>query len=180
MDFQVAQIAPDYVIIKGLKTARTKRIEKYENYRKWTLMDVIVGDNQESIAIFENHEDDRGSIVYMNEKKVLGVLTKSLESTKTAKEFSHCEQTFKEIQANAQDFLAEQILAEKGDPCYERVANCLPPIGRIENWRTGEEHIITFVGSQSCIDKVGVFYGGRTVTCNWIALAPVTHFFSNY
>jgi len=172
MEFQVVQIATDYVIIKDLKTARTERIEKYKKYEKWTLMDIMAGNNRELIAVFENHKDERGSIVYINEKEIICKLVKSLESTKTAKESSYWEQMFKEIQANARDFLAEQVLAGEDDPCYETVANCLPPIGRIENWRTGEERIITFVGSQNCIDKVGIFYGGITHTFNSIALAP--------
>jgi len=172
MDFRLVEIALNYVIIKELKTGKTEKIEKYKKYGNWTLMEIITKDNEEPVAVFENHGDKKGSIVYMSEKAVICKLSKSLELTKMSKESSYWREKLKEVANNPRDFLAEKILAERKDPSYDVVAECFPPIGKPEDRYSGHEIITTFVGSQNCIDKPVIFYGGRSPTFSPIALAP--------
>jgi len=173
MDLELEEIGSDYVVINDPKAKKTERIKKYRNYGKWTLMNVITIDKKkEPVAVFENHEDKEGSIVYRNKKVIICELPKSLEFTKDLKDPSYWEHKLKEVRNDPRDFLAEDILSKKDDPCYKKVAESFPPIGKIKHWESGQECIVTFIGSQNCIDKVGIFYGGRTSTFNPIAVAP--------
>jgi hypothetical protein len=113
-------------------------------------MAVIQGD-REPIAVFEDLEDRKGSIVFMTQEGVCLTLPKSLEPTKVPEESLYRGRTIDEITGNKRDILAEEILAEEGDPTFEKVAACLPPL-----------KYCTFVGTRHSIEKIEFDYGGAS------------------
>jgi hypothetical protein len=82
-------------------------------------------------------------------------LPKTLEPTFAEPSTLYRGHTLDDVMASARDLLGNEILSQPGDPEYDEVARCFPPIRNARN-------AYTFVGTHDTIDKVGVHYGGRT------------------
>jgi hypothetical protein len=121
----------------------------------WALMGIIQ-DGGRRIAVFENVEDRKGDILYISNRGIEVVLPKSLERTSVPPESLYGGHKAEEIikmrggrdVGGGPDILGEEILAEPGDPTYERVKALLPPL-----------HAPTFVGTRYSIDKPTWEYG---------------------
>ena len=173
VDFKLTEIGRDYVIIEDLIKRKKEKISKYGNYEDWVLMSVITKDNGKVLAVFENYKVSRGSIVYMNKDGVIGEFPKSLETTEVPRDSSYWEPIIKKVCGESRDFLAEDLAKKREeDPSYEALRDCFPPIGRVRHASSGQECITTFIGSKYCIDKIGIFYGGRTSTFDPLVIAP--------
>ena len=121
----------------------------------WTLMEVI-GAGAERIAVFEDLRRENGRMIFVRPGSVVADLSKSLEPTfplEPAKLYRG--HTLNEVFDSATDLLGQEILAKPGDPEYEEVAACFPPLRRGSMTHT-------FVGVRENSDKVGFDYGGRT------------------
>jgi hypothetical protein len=121
----------------------------------WTLMGVTEAADGK-FAIFEDLRKEGGRMVFADKSGVVAELPKSLEPTFPLEPSKLCYgHTLKEVFDSPADLLGEETLAKAGDPQYEDVAACFPPLLR------GTE-TFTFVGTQENSDKVGFNSGGRT------------------
>jgi hypothetical protein len=121
----------------------------------WTLMEVM-GEGEERVAVFEDLQREEGRMVFVRASGVVADLPKSLEATfpvEPAKLYRG--HTLEEVFDSTTDLLGQEILARPGDPQYEDVAVCFPPLRRGSMTHT-------FVGVRENSDKVGFDYGGRT------------------
>jgi len=113
----------------------------------WSLM-AVIEEGGRPIAVFENIEDKKGDILYLSGDGVVVSLPKSLERTSVPPNTLYRGKTLDEVTKTRRDFLSEEILAEKGDPTFEKVAAVFPPL-----------RIPTFVGTRYSIDKPTFDYG---------------------
>jgi hypothetical protein len=118
----------------------------------WTLMAVITAGEHQRFAVFEDFTDKRGHIVFVDNKGVQVDLPKSLEPTFADPASLYRGHTLQEVMNSDRDLLGEEILAALGDPTYDDVAVCFPPISKM--------HTYTFVGTHESIEKIGFEYGG--------------------
>jgi hypothetical protein len=120
---------------------------KHQKIGPWALMAVIEEGNRR-IAVFEDIEDRKGSLVYLAGEGIVASLPKSLERTSFPAETLYGGHKPDEIIKNRKDILGEEVLALSGDPTFERVAPLLPPL-----------RVPTFVGTRYSIDKPTFDYG---------------------
>jgi hypothetical protein len=113
----------------------------------WALMAVVIEGN-ERMAVFENTEDRKGDLIYVSNLGINVRLTKTLERTSVPAESLYGGRKPEEVLKNRKDILGEEILAEPGDPNFERVAPLLPPL-----------RVPTFVGTRHSVDKPTFDYG---------------------
>ncbi len=139
------------VVIFSLSGEGEVKVLKHQKIGPWTLMAVIT-DKTGEMAVFENLEQRKGSIMYVGKDGISLSLPKSLERTSVSEETLYHGRTLEEIVQGKKDVLAEEILAEEGDPTFEKVAACLPPL-----------QIPTFVGTRHSIEKVVFEYGGASI-----------------
>ena len=130
----------------------------------WTLMAVITAGEHQRFAVFEDFTDKKGHIVFVDTKGVQVDLPKSLEPTFADPASLYRGHTLQEVMNSDRDLLGEEILSQPGDPDYDEVAACFPPISQMRTY--------TFVGTRENLDKVGFQYGGRTSHFNPAALIP--------
>jgi len=130
-------------------------VARGDRFGEWTLMAISAG--PQPYAIVEDFVHKDGALRFVDVDGVRLELAKTLESNEPdARVFlGHSAQ---EILASPTDLLAAQILAKPGDPDYTEVAAAFPPIGDFKSGAHG------FVGTPDSMDKVGIFYGGRTPT----------------
>ena len=135
--------------------ARRALVGRGERFGEWTLMAISAG--PQPYAIVEDFVHKDGVLRFVDVDGVRLDLAKSLESNEPdARVFlGH---TAQEILASPVDLLAAQILAKPGDPDYAEVAAAFPPIG---DFKSGAH---SFIGTPDSMDKLGIFYGGRTPT----------------
>ena len=88
----------------------------------------------------------------MSKEGIVVSLPKSLERTSVPEKTLYRGRTMNEIVKSPKDILASEILAEPGDPTFDRVAACLPPL-----------RIPTFVGTRHSLEKVVFEYGGASI-----------------
>jgi hypothetical protein len=129
----------------------------------WALM-AVVEDGGGRLAVFENVDDGRGNIVFLSRSGIVASLAKSMERTSVPPESLYGGHSLEEIggrgfrggqgaqgvrgSRGGRDVLGAEILAEPGDPSYERVAPLFPPL-----------RVPTFVGTRHSIDKPTFEYG---------------------
>jgi hypothetical protein len=131
-------------------------VREGEGAGDWTLMGVVRSraDRKIRYAILENFTQRQGHLLFVDSGGVQIDLPKSLEPTSADPSTLYRGHTLQEVMDSQHDLLGDEILSKSGDPQYEEVAACFPPL---TNMRT-----YTFVGSHESIDKLGFEYGGRT------------------
>ncbi len=112
------------------------------------------GNHQGRYAVLENFTQQRGHLLFVDAAGVKIDLPKSLEPTFADPSTLYRGHTLQEVMNSAHDLLGDEILAKSGDPQYDEVAACFPPITKMRTY--------TFVGTHESIDKLGIEYGGRT------------------
>jgi len=120
----------------------------------WTLMAVFSAGAQQPVAVFEDFTQRKGRILFAGLQGVKADLPKSLEPTFAEPAGLYRGHSFEEVKNGPRDILGEEILAKPGDPNYDEIAACFPPISNMKTY--------TFVGTHDNFDKVGFRYGGRT------------------
>jgi len=157
--FKVLEIEDEKVTLRDRKGIKTV-VKINQEIDTWSLMATIEKDG-ELMAIFENHEDKNGPILYINSKGTIAKFSKTLESTRVPEESCYLGRTLKDVLESDQDLLGEEILSSEDDPSYEKVASCLPPLQRL-----GSSNLVSFVGTRQCIDKPAIMEGIRTSCFN--------------
>jgi len=122
----------------------------------WTFMGVVrsPADTRIRYAVLEDFTRQQGHIVFVDSGGVQIVLPKSLEPTFADPSTLYRGHTLQEVMNSHHDLLGDEILSKSGDPQYDEVAACFPPITKMRTY--------TFVGTHESIDKLGIEYGGRT------------------
>ncbi len=136
------------VVLVDPSTRKPVTIEQRQNYGPWTLMGVVE-QPQGDLAVFENLQDRKGSIVYAGKQGVVVVLPKSLEPTSVPANTLYRGRTVDEVANSKIDFLGQELLAGDGDPDYDEVAAALPPL-----------RVPSFVGTRHSADKPTFDYAG--------------------
>ncbi len=129
-------------------------LRKGQQVGVWTLMAVVPPTRKSGLAVFENFTEKKGHILYVDLQGVQLDLPKSLEPTFAEASGLYHGHTLEQIKNSDRDLLGEEILAQGGDPDYNEVAACFPPISKMKTY--------TFVGTHDNLDKIGFRYGGRT------------------
>jgi hypothetical protein len=111
-------------------------------------------DKKVQFAILENFTRQRGHVLVVDNAGVQIDLPKSLEPTFADPSILYRGHTLQEVMDSRTDLLGDEILSKPGDPEYDEVAACFPPITKMRTY--------TFVGTHESIDKLGFEYGGRT------------------
>jgi hypothetical protein len=126
-----------------------------QRFGAWTLMAISAA--PQPYAIVEDFVHKDGALRFVDPDGVRLELAKTLESNEPDAHvfLGH---SAEEILASPADLLAAQILAKPGDPEYAEIASAFPPIGDFKSGAHG------FVGTPDSLDKIGIFYGGRTPT----------------
>ncbi len=122
----------------------------------WTLMAILrpAQAGKPPSVVFENFKDQLGHMLLVDVRGVVVDLPKSLEPTFADPSQLYRGHTLKEVMDSDHDLLGGEILAKPGDPDYDEVAACFPPIMKMRTY--------TFVGTHETIDKLGFQYGGRS------------------
>lgn len=122
-------------------------VTKDGNLGVWTLMAVIEKASG-NLAVFEDLQDRRGSIVFVGKQGLVLSLPKSLEPTSVAPLTLYHGRTQEEIAKSQTDILGEDFLAGTADPDYDAVAAALPPL-----------RVPSFVGTRQSDDKPTFAFG---------------------
>jgi hypothetical protein len=154
--------ADGQVDVTGEGTQRT--LNRGGQIGDWTLMAVIRSGSEHPQAVFEDFSTQTGHLVVADEHGVRVNLPKSLEPTFAATNTLYRGHSLSEVFSSDRDLLAEEFLAQRGDPDYAAVAACFPPIAKLR--------VYTFVGTHENIEKVGIFYGGGTPNFDPAAYVP--------
>ena len=167
--FKVLKFENESVTLKN-NAGRKTTLKINQEIESWSLMAVIER-NGESIAVIENHREKDGPILYISPKGIIACFSKSLEPTNVPEESNYLGRTLKEILESDEDLLGEEILSREGDPSYEEVASCLPPMRKL-----GVPAVTSFVGTRGCTDKPlildGIYTGMLTTTLVPAAAVP--------
>jgi hypothetical protein len=129
-------------------------LRKGQRLGVWTLMAVVSATRKSRFAVFEDFTQRKGHILFVDLQGVQVDLPKSLEPTFAEPSGLYHGHSLEEVRNSDRDLLGEEILAKVGDPDYNEVAACFPPISKMSTY--------TFVGTHDNLDKVGFRYGGRT------------------
>jgi len=120
----------------------------------WTLMAIVSPPGKSAVTVFEDFTQKQGHILFVDERGMRVDLPKSLEPSFADPSSLYRGHSFEEVMRSDHDLLGEEILAKAGDPDYDEVAACFPPISKMKTY--------TFVGTHDNLDKIGFRYGGRT------------------
>jgi len=149
------KIELDFVWIME-KTNQIRKLHVHDQIYNWTLMAIVKMEEHDLVAIFEDFSCPRGSLVYINDSGLVLKLNKSLEETRVDETECYLGYSKEKVLRSERDILREKILGENGDPDYEVVASCFPPITRSKYG--AQEGMHTFVGSRNSIDTVPIYY----------------------
>jgi len=165
--FEVLKIGDESVTLKN-KAGRKTTLKINQEAESWSLM-AIIERNGEPIAVIENHREENGPILYITSKGTIACFSKSLEPTSVPEESCYLGRTLKDVLESDEDLLGEEILSREGDPSYEEIAPCLPPMQKMQvprpygavGPRKGlhRKSIVSFVGTRDCIDKPVILEG---------------------
>ena len=108
--------------------------------------------------------------VFINKAGVLLDLPKTLEPTRVDEDSCYRGHSKKEIIDAAEDILGREILELDGDPSYEVVAACVPPIRHAKSGWGFTAH--TFVGSRDNLEAVPFYYRGDSYNFTPVNYAP--------
>ena len=142
--------------VEFTEEAQSFRLQVGEHHGSHTLVQVISSakGHPGPLAIVEDFSRVEGRIVFIDVHGVQLDLPKSAEKTSAASASLYRGHSIAEIKASQSDLLANEILANPGDPSYDEVASILPPIRKLTTY--------SFVGTPDTFDKVGFSYDGRT------------------
>jgi len=160
---QIVRIASDNSVTVGWE-GQTEVLRKGQRLGNWTLMAVVRRRSEKPLAVLEDFADLKGCLVFAGEGGQSIELPKSLEPTWAEPGSSYHGHSLSEVLNSEHDLLAEELLAGTGDPNYSDVAACFPPIAKMYTY--------TFVGTQDCAEKIGIFYGGSTPNFDPVAYLP--------
>ena len=153
--FEVLKIGERGVVVRD-GNGGTHTVEMHQAIGPWSLM-ALLEKNGEPIAVFENHGDENGPILYVAPRRTVAALPKSLEPTRVPEATCYLGRTLKDVLDRDEDLLGDEILAAAEDPCYEKVASCLPPLRKTgSTWGGGIRSLVSFVGSRDCVDKPAI------------------------
>ena len=147
--FAVLEIRDEKVSLRAREGTKTV-VEINQEIDGWCLMATIEKDG-ELMAVFEDHGDENGQIIYINSERTIVEFSKTLEPSHVPEESCYLGRTLKEVMESDQDLLGEEILSAEDDPSYEKVASCLPPLQKL-----GERNLASFVGTRECMDKPAI------------------------
>jgi hypothetical protein len=136
------------------ENGQTNGIELGQCVGDWTLMAVLDSGKRSWVAVFEDFSQSKGQLLFLDQRGVALALPKSLEPTFASSESPYLGHTLEDVFHSEHDLMGEILLAKPGDPEYDDVAACIPPIAKM--------HVYTFVGTHDSFEKVGIFYGGAT------------------
>jgi hypothetical protein len=120
---------------------------KHQKSGPWALM-AVLQDGPKTLAVFEDIEEGKGSLVYMDAAGIVATLTKTMERTSYPESTLYNGHKAEDAVNNRKDILGEEILAQPGDPTFEKVVPLLTPL-----------RAPTFVGTRYSIDKPTFDYG---------------------
>src|SRR5262249_39492896 len=146
------------------ENGQSTAIEVGQQVGDWTLMAILGAGSSSWLAVLEDFSRPKGGLVFVNQRGVALTLPKSLEPTFAGPAGLCLGHTLDEVFRSDHDLLGEELLAKPGDPRYDEIAACFPPIAKM--------HVYTFVGTQDSFEKVGVFYGGATPNFDPAAYVP--------
>ncbi|MGA2987782.1 MAG: hypothetical protein ABSG32_28670 [Terriglobia bacterium] len=155
-----APVGPKLLAITSAGVVEVSWVGQKASLRKgqrlgvWTLMAVVSSPRKSAIAVFEDFTQKKGHILFVDQRGVQVDLPKSLEPSFADPSGLYRGHSFQEVMGSDHDLLGEEILAKAGDPDYDEVAACFPPISKMKTY--------TFVGTHDNMDKIGFRYGGRT------------------
>ena len=129
-------------------TRKPVTVAQLHTFGRWTLMAVVQG-ARGNLAVFENLQDRKGSIVYVGKQGIEATLPKSLEPTSVPPGTLFLGKTVEEIGKSNVDIFRKEFLAGDDDPKYADVAAALPPL-----------RVPSFVGTRYSPDKPTFDYGG--------------------
>src|SRR5437870_4811840 len=136
------------VAVTDASTHQPVSVAKGENFGPWTLM-AVIEEPEGNLAVFEELMDRRGSIIYVDKRRVVLNLPKSLEPTSAVPGTLYRGRTEEEIAQSKNDILGQELLAGTADPDYGAVAAALPPL-----------RVPSFVGTRQSDDKPTFAFGG--------------------
>src|SRR5580658_563644 len=145
---QSLDVSAQGVVMLDAASQKEVKVAQHGKFGVWTLM-AVLREPGGGAAVFENVEDRKGSIVYVNQQGVILTLAKSLEPTSAAQSSLYRGRTMDEIGKTRADVLGAELLTGNGDPIYADVAAALPPL-----------RVPTFVGTRHSDEKPTYDYGG--------------------
>src|SRR5580700_5562843 len=145
---QSRDVSAQGVVMLDAASQKEVKVAQHGKFGVWTLM-AVLREPDGGAAVFENVEDRKGSIVYVNQQGVILTLAKSLEPTSVAQNSLYRGRTMDEIGKTRADVLGAELLTGNGDPSYADVAAALPPL-----------RVPTFVGTRHSDEKPTYDYGG--------------------
>jgi len=145
---QSLDVSAQGVVMLDAASQKEVKVAQHGKFGVWTLM-AVLREPDGGAAVFENVEDRKGSIVYVNQQGVILTLAKGLEPTSVAQNSLYRGRTMDEIGKTRADVLGAELLTGNGDPSYADVAAALPPL-----------RVPTFVGTRHSDEKPTYDYGG--------------------
>ncbi len=142
----------------------TNRLASGQRVGNWSLMAVLHPESKHPLAVFEDFSEFKGRILVASPSGAELELAKSLEPTWAEPASLYSGHTLEEVLNSDSDLLGQELLAKGGDPSFDEVAACFPPISKMR--------VYTFVGTRDCVEKVGIFYGGSTPNFDPAAYLP--------
>jgi hypothetical protein len=158
----LAADAPPRKLVRIVDDARAELAEgatqavvgRGQVFGRWTLMEIVPADGD--FAVLEDFTRRDGEILIVDRQGVSRRLSKTAEPTADTSGGKLLGHTRAEVKASAPDLLGNLILAQSGDPDFERVAPAFPPL------RTFWGGTYNFLGASETMDKVWFQYGGRS------------------
>jgi hypothetical protein len=132
----------------------SKLVQRGDLFEHWTVMEIVTG--AEPFVVLEDFQRRDGHIVFVDTDGVGYDFGKSLEPTFAGSGALWLGHAREEVIASPRDLLADEILAQAGDPDYARIADIFAPIRKV----AGDTY--SFIGTPDTLDKIGFTYGGRT------------------
>ena len=166
----VLLLADEEVTVRDPESQEIRKLRQHDRFGRWTLMAVLRRDGLTPIIVLEDLTVKDGHIVYLNEAGVLLDLPKTLEPTRVAEDSCYRGHSKEEIIDAAEDILGREILEQDGDPSYEVVAPCVPPIRHTRSGWGETAH--TFVGSRDNLEAVPFYYNGSSYNFTPVNYAP--------
>ncbi len=133
---------------------RSARVEEGRRLGPWTLMAVLPSGPAGPAAVFEDFTREKGRLLFADGNGVQVDLPKSLEPTSADPATLYRGHRLEEVLKGEPDLLGDEVLARPGDPDFDEVAPCFPPIAKMRTY--------TFVGTPDHVEKVGFQYGGAS------------------
>jgi hypothetical protein len=136
-------------------TSHEVKAEELDRFGNWVLMSVCELDGAMT-AVFEDFENERGSILFVTEDGVTREFSKSLEPTTEQGYTWYRGHPKPDVLPGMPDILRDELLAGGGDPDPEQVRACFPPIRRSS--ADGLEKLHTFTGTAISNDVIPHYY----------------------